>query len=166
MINDMVLPKILDENGQSKAIIEFLGSKMEKLWAKSEFSVPFVPFNDEFVEVLLAAAEQDRLNGGFESIERKLGFETRGLNQVDKNTSIARGERVSRLLLLTNDGAERFYRKVEKLMRKTGSRLLVIVVDVDSLRLGEILYGPDKFVKSVLIEHKESVSAALMALCQ
>lgn len=162
---DIALPKDLDEKGQSNVIVEFLSDKMQKLWSKSEFSVPFVPFNDEFVEVILAAADQGRVNGGLESIERKLAFETRGLNQVDKTTSVARGERVSRLLLLTNDGAERFYRKVEKLMRNTGARLLVVVIDVDSERLGEILYGPDKFVKSILLEHKESVSAALTALC-
>ena len=59
----------------------------------------------------------------------------------------------------------RFYRKVEKVMRNTGSRLLVVVMDVDSERLGELLYGPDKFVKSILLEHKEAVSAALIALC-
>jgi hypothetical protein len=65
---------------------------------------------------------------------------------------------------MSNDGAERFYRKVESILREHGQRVMAIRVNADSVVLGETIFGPEKTVKLLLIDHKESVAAVLLAM--
>src|SRR5690606_14229424 len=72
--------------------------------------------------------------------------------------------RISRLLLFTNDGSERFYRNVEGLLRRHGPRLYAIRLEIDEHELGELLYGPERVTRLVLREHKNAVGAFLLAV--
>ena len=72
--------------------------------------------------------------------------------------------RVSRLLLLADDGAERFYRHVETLLRRHGPRVLAVRLDLDAHALGELLFGPGRLVRLLMIVHKEAVSAILLTM--
>lgn len=75
-----------------------------------------------------------------------------------------RGVRVSRLLVLADDGAERFYRHVETVLRRHGPRVLAVRVEVDAGALGELLFGPGHLVRLLMIEHKKAVCAVLLAM--
>lgn len=75
-----------------------------------------------------------------------------------------RNVRISRLLLLANDGSPRFYRNVDGLLRRHGSRLFALRLDLDALTLGSLLYGPDRLTRLLLIEHKDAVAAVLLAV--
>lgn len=101
---------------------------------------------------------------GLEAAERRLAAEERGL-------ALARGDaprdddvRISRLLLFTSDGSERFYRNVDALMKRHGPRLFAIRLEVDEHALGELLYGPGRVARLVLVEHKNAVGALLLAI--
>jgi len=93
-----------------------------------------------------------------------LEAEQRGLAALDPEMAGRQGQRVSRLLLITNDGAERFYRQVERLALTHAPRLLVCVVECDSQVLGTLLYGEDAVAKLVLTTHKAAAAAILRAV--
>lgn len=126
--------------------------------------VPVVEPGLELIEALRRALRSSRLVRGLESAERKLVAEERGLRMVDERSDSPRGVRVSRLLLLANDGSERFYRHVETLLLRQGPRVLAVGLTVDAGALGEMLYGPDRIVRLLLVEHKEAVSDVLLAM--
>jgi hypothetical protein len=75
-----------------------------------------------------------------------------------------RGVRISRLLLLADDGADRFYRRVESLLRRHGPRVLALRLDLDAAALGGLLFGPGRRARLLLIEHKDAVCRVLLAL--
>ncbi len=75
-----------------------------------------------------------------------------------------RGVRVSRLLVLADDGAERFYRQVERLLRRYGSRVLAVRLEADADALGELLFGTNGRARLLMLNHKEAVSAFLLAM--
>ena len=89
--------------------------------------------------------------------------ERRGLAALPAAEARRQGGRVSRLLLVTRDGAERFYRHVERLAAAHAPRVLVCVVDCDSAQLGGLLYERAAVAKLVLAEHKAAVAAILRA---
>jgi hypothetical protein len=67
-------------------------------------------------------------------------------------------------LLLSNDGSERFYRQVERLVASQGMRLLPIRLDADSTRFADVLNETSGVVRALLIGHKERVTRVLLAL--
>ena len=83
---------------------------------------------------------------------------------ADAASGAPRGVRVSRLLLVTNDGADRFYRGVEALLRKHGARVLALRLELSAEALGALVLGPGERARLLLLEHKDAVTAALLAL--
>ena len=101
---------------------------------------------------------------GIERAERALAREAHGLSLVDARSTTERGSRVSRLLLTSNDGTERFYRQVERLLRTSGERLLALRLDVGSPTLSSLLGDPAGIARALLVEHKNGVAQVLAAL--
>ena len=83
---------------------------------------------------------------------------------ADRQIGVTRGVRVSRLLLLANDGAERFYRNVEAMLHRHGHRVLAILLEIDASGLGELQFGPGSIARLVMLEHKQAVGSALLAM--
>ena len=83
---------------------------------------------------------------------------------ADQKSGVPRGQRISRLLILANDGAERFYRQVESLLQRHGPRVMAVRLQADAEQLGGLLYGPGRAARLLMIVHKAAVGAALMAL--
>jgi hypothetical protein len=160
----MMLPKQVESDPDYRKLLQTLESAEVLLWRESTNRIPMVEMNDRLRAVLQMAGEDKHLQRGIEGIERSLGIEARGLTMVDKKTETARVQRISRLLLLSNDGAERLYRKVESLLRVHGQRVMAIKINSSSAELGELLFGPGKAVKVLLLDRKESVAEALLAL--
>lgn len=164
MKNEWRLPKLVENDPAYEELKKLLNNVSEPLWSESRFMVPAVPFNQKLLDVLQAAKVKDRVARGLETVERTLGVEARGLALVDQKTGTKRQQRISRLIILSNDGAERFYRKVEAILREHGSRVMAVRVDADAFTLGEKIFGVEKEVKLLLLEHKETVAAALLSL--
>lgn len=83
---------------------------------------------------------------------------------ADRQSGISRGMRVSRLLLLSDDGAVRFYRAVDSLLRTHGPRVLAMRLNADAATLGGLLFGPNRIARLLMIEHKDAVSEVLLSL--
>jgi hypothetical protein len=123
-----------------------------------------IAMSDPLKKVFLSARLKGRLCYGFEAITAKVAGERKGIANVRKLSDSPYGERVSRLLLLSSDGAERFYRHVEALLHEHSPRLLGCLLDIDSSALGELLAGKGSRIKVVMAEHKDVVIEALQAM--
>ena len=89
-------------------------------------------------------------------------FRTTELLRLQKVNN--QSDRVSRLLMVTNDGSPRFYRELEFLHKKHGTRVMICRLDIGSVLMGNILGLKDKQVKAVLLNRKNSVVNVLKSL--
>lgn len=160
----MRLPKQLEGDPRAPALLERLSSHGRLLWPGGTISVADVALDDALARVLADANEQGRVLRGLERATTALDAQERGLDRADRNAGVVRGERISRLLLLADDGADRFYRHVEALLRRHAARVLAVRVDADAAALGARVFGPGALAKLVLLDHKEAVAAALRAI--
>ena len=160
------LPRLVEADPRGQELLSGLTSHVRPLWPGGKIKVPTVAFNPALVEVLRIAHRAGQLVRSLENAERRLATEGRGLGLVDQKSGVSRGERVSRLLVLADNGAERFYRHVEKLLRQHGPRVMALRLDVKAETLGQMLFGPGHRVLLLLLDHKEAVSAMLLALAE
>jgi len=126
--------------------------------------VPEADLNDTLLVALLAAHRAGRVVRSLEKADVVLTSEAHGQRLADQRKGTIRGTRISRLLMLTNDGAERFYRRVASLLECHGTRVVAVRLTVDAEVLGGALFGKGQTARLLMIEHKEAVGAVLLAL--
>ena len=158
------LPRLVEDAPGAAGLLRDLSAGAAPLWAGGALRVPRVEITAALEAALESAQSAGQLVRGFESAERALSAEALGLSHVDRTTGVARGGRVSRLLVVADDGAERFYRNVESLLRRHAPRVLALRLAADERALGQLLFGPDQVARLLLVEHKSAVSAVLLAL--
>jgi len=164
-IDKIRLPKLVEEDPGFPAVQKAL-SHQKKIWSGGRLTVSALPFNLNFVRSLQLEHRRGRLVRGYDLIERNLQNQARGMQQVDEKSGQVRGQRISRLVIISNDGADRYLRKVESLLEEHRDRTLGIMIDIDSEKLGQLFFGEGKSVKILMVEHKESVSAVLLTLAK
>lgn len=155
---------MVESDSRGPQLLRRLTTHTCPLWSKGEIEVSGAALGPELTEVLLNAHSAEQVVRGLETAERTLAAEERGLRLADQLSGVPRGVRVSRLLLLADDGADRFYRRVETLLRRHGPRVLAVRLDVDATTLGELLFDPSHLVRLLMLMHKEAVGAALLAI--
>jgi len=158
------LPKLVEADPRAQELLRIFSAHARLLWPEGKILVPMVAFSPALAEALRTAHRAGQLVRSLEGAERRLAAEDRGLGLVDQRSGVLRGARVSRLLVLADDGAERFYRQVEKLLCQQGPRVLALRLDVKAETLGQMLFGPGRRAVLLLLDHKEAVSAVLLAL--
>jgi hypothetical protein len=160
----MRLPREIESDPCHETIRETLAARTRLLWPGGTLTTTVVPLTDALARALAVAAAGGVLRRGLEAAASALDAERRGLAARPTEEAERRGARVSRLLLITNDGAERFYRQVERLVIAHAPRVLTCLVDCDAATLGRLLYDPEAVAKVILIEHKTAVAGVLRAL--
>jgi FMN phosphatase YigB (HAD superfamily) len=160
------LPKSVEADPRRQELLRILTDHARILWPEGKLRVPMVAFSPALAEALRTAHRAGQLVRSLEGAERRLAAEDRGLGLVDQQSGVLRGARVSRLLVLADDGTERFYRQVEKLLRRQGPRVLALRLNVKAETLGPMLFGPARRAALLLLDHKEAVSAVLLALVE
>ncbi len=160
-IRSFRLPKLVESDPRGTALLQSLIEHAQPIRAGSEISVPVAQF-EGLESALRSAHRAGRVVRGLEAAERTLAAEEHGLRLVDQSSGVKRGGRVSRLLLLANDGSDGFYRQVENLLRRHGPRVLAIRLDVDAAGLGAPLFGAGRTTRLLMIQHKEAVAAVLL----
>jgi hypothetical protein len=163
-LDSIRLPKALANDAREPALHAALREHAKTLWAGGELRLPTARWSDGLAITLANAQRQGQLVRGLEQVETVLEREARGLSMADARSATVRGTRVSRLVLVSNDGTERFYRQVERLVRTQGQRLLAIRVDVDSEQLAGVVPQASGVVRAIMVEHKDSVAQVLLAL--
>lgn len=165
-LSDLHFPRQLEADGSAEKIREILTARPQKLWAESAIDVPTLAFTEPLKKAIWRARMQARVRPGLENIDEKLAGEKRGLDMANGASDPAAAGRVSRLLLFTTDGAERFYRHIEQALLAHTPRILGCRLDIDSQTLGRFLTGKSGVVKIIMIEHKDAVSDVLRALLE
>ena len=163
-ISDMRFPRQLEAEGSAEIIRGALMARTSKLWTGSTIDVPVITLSDAMETALKGARLQRRIRYGFGPIFEKLASEKKGIANVRKRTDAPYGERISRLLLLSNDGAERFYREIEQVLQEHAPRLLCCFLNIDGGALGQLITGREGIIKIIMAEHKDAVSDILRAL--
>ena len=164
-IQSLRLPRLVESDPRGAALLQSLVDHARPIRTGSEISVPMALF-DGIEGVLQSAHRAGRVVRGLETAERTLAAEERGLRLVDQSSGVKRGGRVSRLLLLANDGSDGFYRQVENLLKRHGPRVLAIRLDVDATALGAPLFGVGRMTRLLMIQHKEAVAEVLFAFAE
>jgi hypothetical protein len=155
----MKLPKQLEKEKVASDVQAALEKESIELCSDSNIYIPVLKLNPELRKQIFSAKFLGELIIGYWAVEKTLGNELRGLQNVNNQS-----DRISRLLIVTNDGSPRFYRQLEFLHKKQGKRVLICRLDVDSLLMGNILELKDKQVKAILLNRKESVINVLKSL--
>ncbi len=158
------LPRLVEEDPRGQQVLNMLSAHTRLLWPGGAIAVASVKLTPSLSDALKSVHRADMVVRGLELAETRLAREQRGLNMAERQTGNSRGERVSRLLLLADDGAERFYRNVEALLRRHSPRILAVLLETDSATLGELLFGPGSVARLLLLEHKEAVSHVLLSM--
>ena len=155
----MKLPKQLEKECVEPGVRAALKGESIALHSASAITIPVLKLTPKLRTNIFYAKSLGELIIGYEAIERALANELRGLQKIDSLS-----DRVSRLLMVTNDGSPRFYREFEFLQKRQGARVLICRLDVDSVLMGNILGFKDQVVKAVLLNKKKSVVNVLKSL--
>jgi len=158
------LPKAVEADPRATALRARLRKDARPLWREGELRVARAPLDDALASALRAAKRAGQVLRGLEAADEALAAEEKGQRAADREAGAPRGARVSRLLLLSDDGAERFYRHAEALLHRHAPRVLALRLATDAETLGALLFGPDRIARAVLVQHKDAVAAALFAL--
>lgn len=159
----LALPRELEADPGCTAIRARLATANRRLWPGGQVVVSLLPLGPAVEDALGRAYAGGRLVLGLEAAAAALATEARGLAQLAQRAGAA-GARVSRLLLLSEDGAERLYRQAERLATVHAPRVLVVMLTAAAPALGRATIGRDVAVKAVLVRHKQAVASLLRAL--
>ena len=155
----MKLPKQLEKEGVESDVRAALKEERIELYKASNIYIPVLKLTRKLRTNIFHAKSLGELVIGYAAIAKALANELRGLQKIDSLS-----DRVSRLLMVTNDGSPRFYREFEFLQKRQGARVLICRLDVDSVLMGNILGFKDQVVKAVLLNKKKSVINVLKSL--
>ena len=155
----MNLPKQLEAEGVASDVRAALQAESVELYCASAIYIPVLKLTPQLRTNIFHAKSVGELIVGYEAIAKALANELRGLQKID-----SLGDRVSRLLLVTNDGSQRFYGEIAFLQKRQGARVLICRLDVDSLLMGNVLGFKDQVVKAVLLNKKKGVIHVLKGL--
>ena len=165
-LSDMRLPRELEVDGTAGSVRQVLMVRTVQLWSGSNLSVPMITMSDPLKKALQKANINGHVRCGLEAISDKLEKERRGLVHLREGRGLATGDRVSRLLFISSDGAQRFYRHIEHVLQLHAPRLLCCMLDMDGNALGIVITGKERQIKVIMAEHKEAVSELLRALLE
>jgi hypothetical protein len=160
------LPKTIEADPRAALLVTVLAEPIQRSWAGGVLNLPEAQPSDGLREALRAAQRAGRVVRSLEKAEALLTAEDRGLRMADRKSGASRRGRISRLLVVSADGSERFYRQVAALLKRNEPRLAAICISVDARELGRMLFGPGASVRLVMIHHKETVAAVLLALAE
>jgi hypothetical protein len=158
------LPKAIASDPRSALLLKMLATAPHRLWPESPLCIPEADLSAILLETLQAAHRTGRLLRSLEKAQAVLTSEAHGQRLADRRGGTVRGGRISRLLVLANDGAERFYRRVASLLARHEPRVAAVRLTVDAETLGGALFGKGRSARLLMIVHKEAVGEVLLAL--
>jgi len=162
-LKKMNFPRQLEADGSAEKIREVLAVRKTRLWLEGKMEVPVLNVSKTLVDAIKRARMQRRVRYGFDDIFDKLAAEKKGIDEVLQKTKSPQQDRISRLLLFSNDGVERLNRHIEQTLTEHHLRILGCQLDIDSKKLGELITGRSAGIKVILVEHKDAVSDVLRA---
>jgi hypothetical protein len=158
------MPRILIAEGLAEDLAIDWVARIDESEAAGRPALPLYPFSDAIIQGLFEARRGRRMVRGLEGIESALEAEEAGLAKAPATRPQPGRSRISRLLVVSGDGALRFYRAVEQLQKRFASRVAVMMVDCEEDRLGEAVYGSGQRARALMLDHKVAVVEFLLIL--
>lgn len=162
----MNFPRQLEADGLAEKIREALAVRQTRLGVEGKMEVPVLAVSKTLVDAIKRARMQRRVRYGFDDIFDKLAGEKKGIDELLKKTNTPQQDRISRLLLFSNDGVERLNRHIEQTLTEHHLRILGCQLDIDSKSLGQLITGRSTGIKVILVEHKDAVSDVLRTVVE
>lgn len=134
------------------------------LFSKGRLEVPQWPFNEAMRSALQTAYSSKHLIQGLESIEQHLDAELKGLKALQSQPGQDQKQRLSRLLLLSSDGSERFYHSAESMLFRHGDRTMGCVIDATADQLGLGFTKKSNPTKALLIDERKALEVFLIEM--
>lgn len=159
------LPKDLTDHPLHDAIQKALAARTSPLWERGTHAVATLSLNPKLRQELSRALELGFATQGLEQIGAELSREQKGLDALrEKTPQSPQSSRISRILLVANDGSERFYRECESLLNHYSQRLLVCRLDIAGEDLGLALTQRPKLLRALLVTDRKAAARVLLAL--
>ncbi|MFK7895872.1 MAG: hypothetical protein AB8G23_08560 [Myxococcota bacterium] len=159
-------PRALIAEGWAEGLAEWWIEHRDQSIASGGPPFATVPFSKLLGQVLFEARRSRRLIRGLEGAEAALSAQEVGLSQASAAQTKSGKPRVSRLLVVSQDGAPRFYHQVAKLQERFSQRLQVLQLECDEEALGFAIFGGGQRARAVLLDHKEAVLDLLGCLIE
>ncbi|HEY5960319.1 MAG TPA: hypothetical protein VIV60_27385 [Polyangiaceae bacterium] len=164
-MTSLKLPKDVAADDRHDAVWKLLTTNTLPLWEGSELLVPTLPLNQALAAECRRAVHIGFAIPGLEAIEEVLAGEQKGLELLFKKApDVPHNPRASRLLLMSNDGSNRFYRDCEALLVKYDQRLIGCRLDVTGEGFGSAVLGSQKLARALLFVDKKAVARVLLTL--
>jgi hypothetical protein len=163
-LSEMRFPRQLEADDSAEKIRKVLAARKTRLRPEGELEVPVLAVTDTLLNALKKARMQRRIRFGYDEIMEKLAAEKKGIDELLQKTKSPQKERISRLLLFSNDGASRLYRHIEQTLLEHQLRILGCKLDIESTKLGPAITGGHTGIKVILVEHKDAVADVLRAI--
>ena len=158
------LPKNIANHPGVKAIAALFRSNTRLLRPDGEMEVPVWAFDETLKVALKGACDGKHLIQGLESIGEHLDLELKGLKALKKLPGQTQNERLSRLVILSNDGSERFYHNAESILNRHAGRALAVIVNATAEELGNAFTKKANPAKALLIDERKALETFLAAL--
>ena len=158
------LPRAVESGKHRDAVEAALDADRRLLWSGGTLRASHVPLSSSLRTALAALGSRGMLVRGLESAEAELAAERRGLDALPADLRARQGRRVSRVLVVSDDGAAWFYRHVERLVMGNTPRVLVCRVACGAAELGALAFGAGSDAKLVLTNRKSAAAAVLESL--
>lgn len=159
---EAAMPRALIESGQAANIAREWVRRSRAAARAGRPALSRYALDRGLRDVLFELRRARRVVRGLEAAAEALDREAAGLDRTP--AAQPQGRRISRLLVLSDDGAGRFYRDADRLVERHASRLAAIVVEADETELGEAVFGGGRRARAILIDHKEGVVLLLSRL--
>ena len=151
------MPRQLIALGRAEAIAADWASRVRQAVAAGQPALPRYPLTPVTQETLFEVRRAGRVVRGLEDAETALAKEEAGLSRAAATRTQSGRPRISRLLIVSADGSERFYRQVEQLKQRYAHRLEALLVEGDEFALGGAVFGGGKRARAVLLVQKDAV---------
>ena len=103
---------------------------------------------------------------GLEAIGDHLDKELKGLASLREQPGQAQNDRLSRLIVLSNDGSERFYHNVESTLSRHAGRAFACIINASSDELGAAFTKKSNPAKALLIDERKALEAFLLVIAE
>lgn len=164
---ELKLPRAIEADSRKAQVEVALKRETRKLWEKSSITVSQIELTPALEARLRSLVGRKQIQRGLERIDQLLASEQKGLIALQKKQATSPSHRISRLLVVTNDGSERFYRACEKTLLQNKERTLLLYLNESSGRLADIFIGEKvNNLKAVLISDRDAVSEFLFSLAE
>lgn len=157
------LPKSLQAHPHLQALETHLSQNLVALREGGPPLTAQLTFDDNFRKALHIAHGTGHVAQGLEFLAQTLDKEQKGLRLVQERTGQPPAHRASRLLIITNDGSERFYRDAERLLILHSDRVLGVRLDASGEELGAAFSSKGKAVKALMIDDRVALGLFLSA---